>query len=284
MSAKQMWFGTRNYERWVPAPAPGNSFTREGWNSTTTYLNGGARVRNSLAGHKTYDLEWPIQTRDELRPILDFADGVYNTTNGTSLIYFIDPTAADKNIAPQHWGFPGLAAMDGRSLIRSFTPTMITTPANTLGYPARGAQYVLNGTQTAETLYLPIPPGYVAWVGAHGTASGGGGVRVTPYSGVSAGAFTTVALLSATSSTRVNASFSSASYTGIEVKLVNTGTISLYGIIIQILQIGATPETGGYISGQGNSGCEFEGKPVVTPYMVDKVGVTARLVETGAWL
>lgn len=272
-----MWFGTRGYETWVPMPAIDADFSRKGWASTSAFLNGGARVKKSAASHAEYNMAWNLGTRDALRPITDFSAGVF----GDGLIYFIDPMAADKNVLPQHMAFPGQAEKGAPVLLKGAKPTFSNTPANTLRYPSRSATYAAGTTTTS--LYLPIPPGSVAWVGAHGSATGTAKVRVTPVSG----ALTTLTLLPVTSTTRVNASFTG---TGIVIDFTvpAASTLTLSGLIAQILPAGAVPAAGGFISGQGHSGCSFAEEPVVTAYSAvleaAQVGMTAKLVEVGAWL
>jgi hypothetical protein len=55
--------------------------------------------------------------------------------------------------------------------------------------------------------------------------------------------------------------------------------------MIQVLETGVTPETGGFISGQGNSGLQFVSQPTYTPYSsaLNKVGVVAELAENYGW-
>lgn len=293
------WFGTRLNQQLVPLYAgagDGSDLSRTGYNAETAYTNGGASVRNSVAGHMVYNMTWtPTKKRDDLRPFLDYADGLYDTTDGTNLLFFIDPTAADRNVAPSAWAFPAQAARDAMPMISGATgpirPTVSVTPANALGYPARSAVYTIAGTETARKLYIPIPPGTCAWVGAAGSKTGATGVQVTPFTGAAAGTIAPLTLLSVTNSTRFSASFSSASgYTGLEVQItIAAGVLTFSGLSIQILPIGATPLNGNFISGQGHSGCEFSGKPVQSPYQIagpnaENVGMTARLVETGDWI
>jgi hypothetical protein len=285
----KMWFGTRAQMQWVPQVDTGPAYTKSGWNSEALYVNGGAKVRNSTAAHMSYNMVWgPIFSRDNLRPISDYKAGIF----GDGLIYFLDPTAMDKNALPQHWAFPAQAGDDAPTLYADQEPTIVATPANTNLYPIQSAKYTIEAT--SQSVYVPIPPGYCAWVGAHGTSNGTGGVRVTPFLPGDIGSTVSYpTLLSVTSSTRVNASFDSATYAGIEVALGSTGagaatTVTLSGLMVQILPSGVTPSAGGFISGQGHSGCSFSGEPVQTPYTInsqmERVGMTARLVEVGGWL
>lgn len=308
MSDKNIWLGPRGHEMWVPAPSVNPDFSSVGWNSKTQYLNGGAGVRSSYASHKEYVLSFNPTSRDRLRPITDMAAGMY----GSGLIYWTDPVAADKNVLPEHWAFPGQAGLDGPVLIGDVRPNLtVETVANALGYPALSAVYTLGAT--SQSIYLPIPPDCTAWFGAHGSTDGWGGVRVRPV--LSNGSYGTAVFpefLSVSDPTLVNVSFAGSGFSGIEIDLIastiSTGPfpaldaypsifaipgaatpatkIVLSGLIAQMLPTGATPPTGRFISGQGNSGCKFEGHPTLTPYSapMDLVGMTAKLTEVGGWL
>lgn len=281
-----MWFGTRNFERWVPDFETGPTFGKEAWGTETTGLNGGAWVRNSTSSHRVYTVTWPpVRSRDELRPIADFADGVYDDHDGVNLIYFIDPVAADRNVAPQGLAFPGQS--DAMPLVRGIHPKLVPTAPNALGYPARSAQYTFAGTETPVPLYIPIPPGFTLWFGVHGTIAADTGFNVTPYTKAVAAAPVVPAALGVDDTARVNAPFT-APYTGVEIAVIPSGTPIISSVIVQVLPNGATPQTGGFISGQGHSGCQFVGKPAQTVYTVakgrDQIGMSAKLTETGAWL
>lgn len=286
---RMMYFGTRGHMQWVPACAVNPDFSKVGWSTQMQYLNGGAGVRSSSGSHKEYQMSWNSHSRDSLRPISDYADGMYDSVAGVNLIYFLDPVAMDKNILPYMWSVPSQNISDGTTLTPGQDPTVVTTPTNSLGYPARSAVYAAN--VSSSTVWIPVPSGYTAWVGAHGTATGAAGVVVTPTSGMGSLTPSTLTMLPVTSTTRVNASFDSAVCDGITISLTNLGSISteqmtLSGLIVQVLPTGVIPATGGFISGQGNSGCQFAEKPTQTPRSaaLDKIGMTARLIETGSWL
>lgn len=291
--SRQLQFGTRANPQMIPMFQGGPADISEtGYSSETQYLNGGAGVRNSVGGHMVYNMTWgPSHQRDDIRPILDYANGVFDTTDSTELIYFIDPTAEDRNVLPMAWSFPAQAARDAIPLVMDgsgpIRPKQVSTPSNTQGYPARSAIYTLAGTESARALYLPIPPGYCAWIGAMGSSTSSAGVQVTPFTGPTAGTVIPLTLLAVTDPSRFNASVSTAGgYTGLELQVkVAAGSLTLSGLMVQMLPVGTTPATGGFISGQGHSGCEFSGKPVQSPYTIapglERIGITARLVETG---
>lgn len=277
-----IWFGTRKYMQWVPAPAINADFSRAGWASKTQFLNGGASVRRSFSGHKEYSMSWNLAARDYLRPITDYAEGIY----GSGSIYFLDPMAMDKNILPQNWATPGLAGLDAMPLIRGVKPTVAENGTITLGYPAFSATYMAVGV--AEKVWLPVPPGYSLWLGFHGANIANGRVQATPTLGsLSYPAVDLVPL--GMVDTRVNTEFVGGTYDGVELALKitgnNTDAVRLDGLIAQVLPTGSVPLTGGFVSGQGHSGTQFESQPVTTAYSaaLDKVGMSAKLVETNTW-
>lgn len=295
MAKRETWFGTRGMEVWIPTPAINPDYSREGFSSSATGLNGTGHVRDSKSAHNVYVLAWTgTKTREAIRRITDFADGVYDLIDGVNLIYWIDPVAADQNVLAQGWATPSLASEDGVPLVTDANgagrPKAVPMPPNDYRYPARAAQYTLTPTSLTLEQYVPIPPGYSAWVGIHGDNDAQDMLvvqRVNGYTDVGSEVEPTV--LGAATDVRANTEFSSADSSGIVLKFATVGsdeTFTLYGLIVQILPIGASPLTGDFISGQGHSGCQFVGKPSKSPYSaaLDMVGATARLEETGMGL
>jgi len=135
--------------------------------------------------------------------------------------------------------------------------------------------------------WLPIPPGHTAHVGVFGENGTGGGVEVrTTFRGEDTGAPNPLTLMSVTDNSRFNATFQAASNVdGIELSLSGAGTVTLSGMMVQVLKNGEQPETGGFISGQGHSGLKFLTQPTYTPYsaVYTKAGLAAQFIETGGW-
>jgi len=286
-----MWIGPRGGEMFLPAPDSGGVFTPIGWgsngNAPVQQLGGGASMRRSKTSHKDYPMTWTIGSRLTFSPLLD----MYSGARGPGLIYFIDLMAADLNVLPEQWAFPASACYDGVPLIGTAAPANSATPANTNNYPPETASYTISsGLTTLHPLYIPIPTGYSAWVGVHGTISTGtGGVRVTPIlPGNINGTPVIPTILPVTSNTVVNTQFDSTTYQGIVLDIMaGTATnLNLSGMIVQILKDGITPSVGGFIGGMGNSGCEFVSAPVMTMISsaMDQVGAAAHLVEIGDWM
>lgn len=282
-SSNGMYFGTQGYMQWIPAPSVDADMSKVGWQAQAQYLNGGARIRRSLSAHKEYNLAWNLQARDNLRVVSDYADGVY----GDGLIYFLDPFAIDKNVLPQYWATPSLGALDGPNLAGQTTlPTLVQTSANAYGHPAMSVVYTLAGTEIAPEIYVPIPQGYRAVFGWKGSSTGTATVSIKSMSGSSVMATATSAGIDVTSSTLANSQVSSSDgYDGVSLNLSGAGNIIISSMFMQIIPVAQAAPTGNFISGQGNSGCHFAEHPKLQNYSsaMDFVGMTARLIEVGAW-
>lgn len=277
-----MWFGTPEYMVEVPDPAINYDASRVGWEGKSQYLNGGAAIRRSTASHREYNFSWNLQAYENVRPIMDFADGVY----GPGPFYFVDWFAAKQNVLPQHLATPALAIDDAPVLVGEARPIAVRTNANTNGYPLMSARYTVKPSDPRLSTFVPIPPGYSLWMGVHGYAGTGGRVEVLPvFPGGTVGPPITVPIYGVTSRDRVYRSFDGDAYVGAYVRLNGEGTITLSGIMGQLLKNGESPQIGGFISGQGNGGCLFESQPTLTHYsaVMNKVGLNAKLVETEPW-
>jgi hypothetical protein len=226
-------------------------------------------------------MTWNFLKRDEARILLDLADGIHGSGN----IYWHDPFAADRNVLPQWWASPMQGLYDGLPLNAGERGISVPTPTNSLHLPFESVEYNI-ALGTTRTVWVPIPAGYTAWVGAYGQDGTGGRLVATPTTGpTTEGAADNLTLLDVTDDSRFTNSYSSANFDGVKLSLGGSGTILLTGMMIQVLRNGVTPQSGAFISGQGNSGCSFVSQPTYTPYSaaLDQVGVVAELVETGGW-
>lgn len=295
MAHAKMWFGTRGHMRWVRCPRVDMDLSSVGWSTQSQYLNGGAGGRGSTSSHKMYDMSWGAIPRNEVRNITDYADGIYDTNAGTNLIYFTEPTTMDVNVLPQLWASPFQQGVEGLTLFPGQTPQVVSTPFNTNGYPARSIEYVANAE--SRSLWVPIPPGFTAWVGVHGSATGGAGMSAATTSGLGTGTAVALTTLPVTSTTRFSHSFdASTNVDGVLLTLNNLGPSSTArfvwsGTMVQILKTGVTPSEGGFVSGQGHSGCIFTEKPSLSVQYLGnasrddgQMSVAANLLEVGSWL
>jgi hypothetical protein len=275
------YMGTRNEMIEVRAPSVNMPSSKEGYFNKVAFLNGGASVRRSIAAHKSYNMSWNTLDRDEARKILDLADGIY----GVGPIYIHDPMSADRNVLPQWWASPFQGLYDGLPLNDGARGEAVITPANTLGFPPESVRYVVDAGRT-RNIWIPIPAGYTAHIGAYGFDGTGGTVVATPtVDALALGSPVTLTLMDVTDDSRFNQTFDSSLYNGVILSLGGAGTVTLSGIMVQVLETGVTPDTGRFISGQGNSGLQFVAQPTYTPYSaaLDKVGVVAELAEYYGW-
>ena len=275
------YMGTREKMLEVRAPSVNMPSSKAGYFNKVDFLNGGTAIRRSQASHKLYTMTWNSMSRDEAREILDIADGVH----GTGPVYVHDPVAADRNVLPQWWATPSLGGYDGLPLNDGTRGELVTTPSNTLNFPHDSILYTVLENQTRR-VWIPIPDGYTAHIGAYGADGTGGTVVATPtVDHTTDGTPATLTLLDVTDDSRFNQTFASTSYDGVTLSLGGAGTVTLSGIMVQVLETGVTPATGGFISGQGNSGLQFVSQPTYTPYSsaLDKVGVVAELAEDYGW-
>lgn len=281
---RYMYFGTRNKMRWVKVDSPGRAQETGSHSERLDLLSGGVAVRESTGSHQEYALTWNTMTAEQARSVTEYAHGIYG-----DLIYFVDPVAADQNVLNPAWSAPGITAKDGVPLAGDKRPKIAPNGDTSRDYPMDMARYDLAATDARRTFYIPIPPGFVAHVGAHGDPGSTLGLSVQPVArGITVGAPTALPVLSTSTTTRFSADFTpSGESSGIEISIEGgAGYCSLAGIMVQILPVGAPATTGGFILGQGSSGCRFQGKPRAVPYSThhDRYGLSVQLVEVEDWL
>lgn len=281
----QVWFGTKAHMQWVPAPAVDVQAGKQGYQNQVVFTNGGTWVRRSKSAFRRYLFAWNMKLKEDVQPILDYADGIY----GDGYMYYLNPFWADRNALPAYWAAPFINAYDGPVVVDGVRPTVVNTNASTNGYPVENAVYTITSTSSVPSVFVPIPPGYTAHVGAHGQLqSGSASVRVVPeLSAIASGTPVDLTLLTTSSTTRTNATFSGNTYIGITITMrsASTGSLMLSGLIVQVLPDGSVPGAGGFISGQGQSGMSFVSQPSVSEYSAafGRIGVSAELAETEAW-
>lgn len=216
----RMWMGTRGYERWVPDCSINPDFSQIGYSNVSRFLNGGASSKRSKASSKQYNMTWNMKRRDELRFITDLAQGLYDAVDGVNLIYFLDPMAMERNVLSQMYASPMQGAVDGMPWVPDYEPKLVPTGDATQSYPVRSAVYALKNSDVSSKVYIPIPPGYVGWVGVHGISSGASvrSARVRP--GGQADSPMNLPTLSVNDVTRVGSAFkASDGLIGIELDL-----------------------------------------------------------------
>lgn len=290
MSKRVMWFGTKQFSRWVKVATPGPSYVQRRMSDRLDYANGGVGVRQSFGSGAERSLTWNVLTPEQASDITDYAYGVY----GPSLVYWVDPVVAERNMLNPSWSAPGLALKDAIPLAGRERPIPVVNSDMSLGYPYDMARYVVTASTEVRKFYIPIPPGKVAWVGAHGDPGSTLGLSVQPVTaGAPAGAPSIVPVTSTGSKQRVTRQFSpTGEQSGIEISIQRAaGYVTLAGVIVQVLPAGVAPQEGGFILGEGTSGCTIT-EPQVSPQRVDadrngarsRVGLSVKMIETEEWL
>ena len=261
----EVWFGTEGNLQWVPAPAANYNTSNVRWRATDVFLNGGAAVRQSTASHKELSLSWPVQSQEVLAPLV-------STLQQAGPYYYLDPIAGASNALPPYWAQPGMV-QDGPPLVPGVTPQYIpSTGGESLNYPSKALNiYLPVGGKTS--IKIPIPSGYVAYVGVHGSGSGSiYGDQTVPH-------------IPVTSSERTNFAVANQPFFTLELL---PGTHSISGIILQVLPSGSDPVNGKFLPGVGHSELVLNGDPTITNYSVAiphaQTGVAADFIEVGAWL
>jgi hypothetical protein len=272
MVASTLFFGTTQYMATLRLPDAGMKARQVHYADDMQFENGGGDVyRPSLAYHMEYDFDYGLYEASGaggLDVFADFASGLY----GNPIVYFADPMYYDVNLFPPYFAAPALSEQGWKSIGGStLTPTYSNTAANSVSQPYRSVAYDVQ-TLTANTLpgdgyataIIPIPPGMTLWLGASGSATGFGVVRVESWlnGAASPAASANLTLLSVTGTTRLNTSIAStaANYVkvGITRSSASAGTITLASMVAQLWPTGTTPTlTGNFQSGQGNNGCKF---------------------------
>lgn len=283
---RYMYFGTKRKMRWVKVHSPSSSYAMGGASERVDFQNGGVAIRESVNGHMEYTLTWNSMTSEESRAVTDHAYGL----SGSGSIHFVDPVASTQNVLNKAWSAPGITAKDGIPLAGNRRPQLLRNLDDRYDYPVEMARYDLATGDASRSFYVPVPPGFVAWVGVHGDATSTLGVSVQSTSkGTPVGVPSVIPVTSVGIPDRFSHQFAaSAEQSGIEIRIQTdiSGFISLAGLMVQVLPVGMAPASGGFISGQGASGCQFEGKVQAVPYSTyhDRYGLSVKLVETEDWI
>jgi hypothetical protein len=270
-----------------------------GWSSRTQLLNGRSFVRRSKASHRQFSPSWFGElnsgTEESLQTIKNYADGLY----GDGPYYFLDPFAAAQNVLPPHWAAPMLTENDWPNLAPGITPTFTkATVAN--NYPIKYASYAMDsGYRSDQKLTLIIPSGYRLNFGWHGpSGSQNYAFKIVPYLRSNGNADTAVypTRINVGGTIRTNTVINGNTYSRVEVFMVSeqpsstpgimtdsSKTISVTGLIAQIIPDTTSVQSGGFIAGKGTTGLEFDQVPTIEYYSSaignGQVGMSASWTE-----
>ena len=284
-----VYFGTKDKQSWIKAPASGMKASNVGWAAETQLLNGRASVRRSMASHRRFEPTWrgSMNSADEsaLQHIKNYAIGLY----GDGPYYFLDPFTLNQNVMPEHWAAPMLGAKDWPLLDDTVT-TSFTAATVGNDYPTKYASYEVTTDNFvgSKKQVIIIPEGYKLHFGWHGpTGSSDLGVRIVPYTRSTGAAATAVnpTRLNAGGTRRTNVSVNGNTYSHVEIFLAidEADTIDITAMIAQVLPEDQVPETGSFIMGNGTTALEFAQHPDIDYYSSEvndgQIGMSAILVE-----
>lgn len=303
MSSKKIWFGIPGtHMQLVPAPKAGVGAPRSGYYEGNTAENGRRYSRRSKQTHVQFEMDFygDANGLTGVNVFNKFASGFYDAdllsygTKYGNLIYLEDVMAAQENVMAPEYASPGLIEQGWRN-IYSVTPTFSATSANSYGQPLRKATWAITTAANAVPdmpyrMVVVIPPDKTLHIGASGAATGTAVLRVRPI--LANNSYDTVVdltLLTDTSATRMNASFSGATYQAVEIYITRTSsassTLTLTSILAQIWKTTITPTlTGSHQAGQGHHGLRFadDAIPVTYEFITGvKKGLSTVLEEVG---
>lgn len=167
-SDQVMWFGTKEYATWIPAPVSGADGSPDGWADSGVYLDGSGYAMTSRGSHKVYDYEWkPSSLKVDAQRMKSFYDGSY----GRGKLYFIEPSTYNTNVLPAKWADPSITLdSEGPSLVPGVEAAGVPTPDfEKYGLPMTSAQYNLDDVPVFDvddpelddrnSVFIPIPEG-----------------------------------------------------------------------------------------------------------------------------
>lgn len=293
--AGKVYFGNEEKQTWIVAPKGDMTTTSTSHTTVTDLLNGRKHVKRSYGSSRSFPMSWfgsmnSSSLDESLHTIKDFADGVYGVTK----IHWLDPFAMESNILPPHWAAPMLAETDWPPLIEGNVVISAATAANsTNSFPAKKALYDFPLTNPAKELTIIIPSGYYFHFGWHADASGVSGatdqgikLRVQARSDNSYSNLWPISM-SGGGTTRTNISISGTLYSKVIISIASelnvTGQLSIQAMMAQVLPDGATPASGGFISGRGTTALQFSDSVEIQYYtagmMNGMVGLSTTLLE-----
>lgn len=293
MASKQMWFGLPGTRlQWVPCPLIASTIQRNRYTEQIQFDNGGGDARRSAQYQMQYNFAFSglAHETDGIDAFNKFASGFY----GDGLIYLAHPANFQTNMFAAAWATPALIEEGWKNIYPSSKPTFNPSGATNYGLPARSATW--NITTAANTavskMTIVIPPTHTLNVGATGSVTGSGVVQVRPILVNNAyGSTSNLTLISTSSSTRMNATFSGSTYSAIEVYITRSAdtaaTVTLVALMAQLYKTGTTPTLPtSHYQGEGSTGLMFVDEAIVESYLTmtpPRKGISTTLVEVEAW-
>lgn len=294
----KIWFGNVVHAQWAPAPATGMVRSREGYSEEIQFDNGLMWLNRTHQTSMSFEMDFPVKDASDYYGIEvyeRFAAGEYDSTNDDNkidLLRFVDPMQSDRNLFSEVWAAPGLSER-GYKPIYFTTPTYADVAANSYGKPRRSAVYNITSSANAEpagqnnVFTLLIPTGHTLHLGASGSVTGTGRLRVQPINmNGSYASVVDITLSAEASAPALSNTFSGDTYKAVLIYLTRTTTatseVRLNSAWAQILPTGKTPYIVRHVPGEGHVGMKFRGSVQAQDYIMTdghKVGAHYTLVE-----
>lgn len=277
-----IWFGwterTGGFFQWAPAPLRGISVANSAYTEGAVFENGArARLRSSR-----YSKLYTITAVGLSKEIDGYS--VYNKAAsgfyGVHKWRFADYYAFETNVFPAGWSEP--ARRESRWYKTGVSePTYSDTAVNSYSQPPRKATFSILTASGATPLSdatmpyidIPVPPTHTLRIGCTGASTGTAVVRAEGWvnGGTSPSSTTDLTLLSETGSTRLNSSFSGASYNWVRVFYTRTSsaasTLTPISLMGQLWPTGYSPAlTGAHLTGEGHTQLAFADDAIIEDY------------------
>jgi hypothetical protein len=291
---EKLWFGIPgSHMQFVPCPSITSGIQRNRYVERMQFENGGGDARRSAQYQMEYqfNLSGPAHEVEGIDAFNRFASGFY----GDGLIYLAHPANFETNLFPAAWATPALVEQ-GWANIATSTPTFANTNVSNYGQPPRTASWTITDQRNTYTqsATLVIPPTHTLHLGVSGVATGDGVVRVAPINvDGSNGTDVDLTLLSKSSSTRMNTTFSGSEFQAIRLYITRktgtaaTSTVSITSMMAQLYKTGTTPALPtSHYTGEGSTGLMFADDAIIENYYYmypPRKGIATTLVEVEAW-
>jgi hypothetical protein len=289
----KMWFGIpQSKMQWVPCPSIDSSIARNRYVERIQFENGGGDARRSAQYQMEYQFNFSglAHEVEGIDAFNKFASGFY----GNGFIYLAHPAAFETNLFPAAWATPALIEQ-GWANIATNNPSFVNTEENLYNLPSRSAVFSISdapGSYT-ESATIVIPPTHTLHIGVTGSSTGHGVIKVNkiPVEGSAVTGPSILTLISPTSATRMNTTFSGEEYQAVEVYITRgadgASTVTLTSMMAQLYKNTVTPSLPSqHYTGEGSTGLMFVDDAIVETYSYmhpPRKGISTTLVEVEAW-
>ena len=183
--AEKLYFGIPGNIQEIPYPVSGMGFDSNVDTEVTELVSGGRSVYRAPTAFKTLSPNWRSNSTN-LAHLIDMYNGLW----GPGPFYITDPTASQLNVLPSRWANSWQLAHQANGWCRPVIQTGWYPPVTPdfkeplsdrrvkFTQAASGSTVKLEGVVRNRIIRVP-GKGY--WLAAHGTATGGAGIKVRGF-------------------------------------------------------------------------------------------------------